>query len=101
MVSDRDATQRIAAADGIDIPSWDARLLPLARDDTGGAVALDLETGAVCVTQYEDPDPEVVAPSFEAWLALWADELEAGEQTIEATENGGGVEMTWLVRRDD
>jgi cell wall assembly regulator SMI1 len=101
MVSDRDAMQSIAAADGIDIPSWDPRLLPVARDDTGGAVAPDLETGAVCVIQDEDPDPEVVAPSFEAWLTLWADELEYGEQTIDDIDNGGGVEMTWLVRRDD
>ena len=101
MVSSRDATLEIGAADGIDIPSWDARLLPVARDDTGGAVAIDLENGAVCVTQYEEPDPEVIAPSFEAWLTLWADELEAGEQTLDDAENGGGVQMTWLVRRDD
>jgi cell wall assembly regulator SMI1 len=79
---------------------WDARWIPLTYSGSGDHHCLDLDpapggaVGQVILMWHDSPERPLVAPSFEAWLGRFADDLEAGEYVL--SEEYGG-----LVRKDD
>jgi cell wall assembly regulator SMI1 len=79
---------------------WNARWIPLTYDGAGNHRCLDLAPGPpgipgqIIEMWHDDGARPVVAPSFEAWIARFADALEAGE--FVAHEDYGR-----LVHRED
>lgn len=64
---------------------WHERWVPLTHDGSGNHHCLDLNpgpdglAGQIIEMWHDDPERPVVAPSYRAWLAAFADALEAGE----------------------
>jgi cell wall assembly regulator SMI1 len=64
---------------------WHAGWVPLTHDGSGNHYCLDLNpgptgrAGQIIQMWHDDPGRPVVAPSYRAWLAAFADALEAGE----------------------
>jgi cell wall assembly regulator SMI1 len=70
---------------------WPAAWLPIADDGGGDFACLDLSpAGAGRVVQFchDSPKRKVFAPSFGAWLATLADELEAGKYHFDPDDWG-------------
>jgi cell wall assembly regulator SMI1 len=78
---------------------WNESWIPLTYDGAGNHHCLDLApgprgiSGQIIEMWHDDGARAVVAPSFEAWIARFADALEAGE--FVSHEDHGG-----LIRRD-
>ena len=70
-------------------PSW----LGFTADGSGNGLVLDADTGEVLFRNHEDSASEE-ARRFEGWLTRWAEELEAGEQVLDAD---GDVELAWYA----
>jgi cell wall assembly regulator SMI1 len=64
---------------------WHARWIPLTYDGAGDHHCVDLnpgprgQAGQIIQMWHDDSARPVVAPSFRAWLAAFADALDAGE----------------------
>ena len=72
-------------------PSW----VGFTADGSGNGYCLDADTGEVVFRNHEDSaSPET--RRFEGWLTRWAEELEAGEQVVDAD---GDVELAWYADR--
>ena len=72
-------------------PSW----VGFTADGSGNGYCLDADTGEVVFRDHEDSaSPET--RRFEGWLTRWAEELEAGEQVVDAD---GDVELAWYADR--
>lgn len=73
---------------------WNARWIPLTRDGFGNSYCLDLDpasggaVGQIITMWHDDPERKVIAPSYGAWLAAFADELDAGEWTTHRLYDG-------------
>ena len=69
---------------------WHARWVPLTHDGAGNHYCLDLNpgpegrAGQIIQMWHDDSERPVVAPSYRAWLAAFADALEAGEDVYSA-----------------
>ena len=89
-------------ADGLQVQRewWHPAWIPLTYSGSGDHHCVDLAPGPlgtpgqIIEMWHDEGSRGVVAPSFEAWLADFANELEAGEFTL-SDEYGG------LVRRED
>jgi len=85
---------------GIRTDWWAPRWLPLTYSGSGDHHCLDLDPapggtlGQIILMYHDMTERPLVAPSFEAWLGKFADDLEAGEYVL--SEDDGG-----LVRRDE
>jgi cell wall assembly regulator SMI1 len=79
---------------------WAPRWIPLTYSGSGDHHCLDLDPapggtlGQVILMYHDMTERPLVAPSFEAWLGRFADDLEAGEYVF--SEDDGG-----LVRKDE
>jgi cell wall assembly regulator SMI1 len=66
---------------------WNPRWIPLTRNQSGDHYCLDLDpapggtVGQIITMWHDDPEREVVAPSYGAWFVAFADELDAGKWT--------------------
>lgn len=70
---------------------WPSAWLPIADDGGGDFACLDLSAdgaGRVVQFRHDSPTRKVFAPSFGAWLAALADELEAGKYHFDPDEWG-------------
>lgn len=69
---------------------WHARWVPLTHDGAGNHYCLDLNpgpkgrAGQIIQMWHDDSERSVVAPSYRAWLAAFADALEAGAYVYSA-----------------
>ena len=69
---------------------WHARWVPLTHDGAGNHYCLDLNpgpegrAGQIIQMWHDDSKRPVVAPSYRAWLAAFADALEAGAYVYSA-----------------
>ena len=72
-------------------PSW----LGFTADGSGNGLVLDADTGEVLFRDHEDSASEE-ARRFEGWLTRWAEELEAGEQVVDAD---GDIELAYYANR--
>lgn len=74
---------------------WHPRWIPVAHDAGGNSLCLDLAParggahGQLITLWHDDADRAVVAPSFRAWLAQFADALERNEYA--EVEGDGGL----------
>lgn len=79
---------------------WNPAWIPITSDGGGNHDCLDLdpapggEAGQIIAMWHDDSVRPILAPSFTAWLARFADDLEAGEYVL-------SDEYGMLVRKDD
>lgn len=96
--------RRARPARGVQKSWWDKGWIPIAQD--GGAVVVCVDTnpalggtiGQLVLYISDSPDREIVAPSFEAWIASAAAEYESGSIRVQLDGRG---EPSWLLRPDD
>ncbi|SDF77061.1 Cell wall assembly regulator SMI1 [Blastococcus aurantiacus] len=72
-------------------PSW----VSFTADGSGNGYCLDAVTGEVLFRDHVEGG-EVETRRFEGWLTRWAEELEAGEQVVDAD---GDVDLTYYANR--
>ena len=72
-------------------PSW----VPFTSDGSGNGLCVDADTGEVLFRDHVEGG-EVETRRFEGWLTRWAEELEAGEQIVDAN---GDVELAYYANR--
>ena len=87
-------------AKGIKNDWWNAKWIPITYDGGGNHICLDLDPaeggnyGQMIRMWHDDDSRELIAPSFEAWIKTFVEDLEKGEY-IHSDEYGG------LIRKDE
>lgn len=85
---------------GIKNDWWNAKWIPITYDGGGNHICLDLDPekggkyGQMIRMWHDDDSRELIAPSFEAWIKTYVEDLEKGEY-VHSDEYGG------LIRKDE
>lgn len=85
---------------GIKNDWWNAKWIPLTYDGGGNHICLDLDPaeggnyGQMIRMWHDDDTRELIAPSFEAWIKTYVEDLEKGEYVY--SDDYGG-----LIRKDE